>query len=156
MFTLADLLDGIKARHSLPSDYALAKKLGISRQSVSGYRLGAPSISDDVLFRIAELLEIDPAEVAAIAAAKRAKNPKMRDVWLRVAKLIHSSTLCFCLLSFSLPLYPSDASAGQYKYYVKSFLRLLQRCFLSNVLQNKPLFRIYASKQCFAHYMGSY
>lgn len=40
MKTTVEFLDAVKARRDLPSDYAAAKVLGVTRAAVSRYRLG--------------------------------------------------------------------------------------------------------------------
>lgn len=47
METTTQFLDQIKARYGLPSDYALAAKLGITQSGVSSYRVGRSKLGDD-------------------------------------------------------------------------------------------------------------
>lgn len=78
-----DYLDAIKNRYDLPSDYAIAKMLGIARQRMTAYRAGSESFSDSTALRVAELLDLDPLEVALSAHAQRAKAPEERALWER-------------------------------------------------------------------------
>jgi transcriptional regulator with XRE-family HTH domain len=81
-----DFLDAVKLRHNLPSDYALAKRLGLSTQGVSNLRTGKRVMGEDTALRVAELLELRPEYVLACAAAERAQVPGVRSAWLRVAQ----------------------------------------------------------------------
>jgi len=81
MNTTCDFLDAIKARHNLPSDYALSAKLGITRQCMSRYRQKSDYLGDSTAIRVAELLEIDPAIVVAAAHQERSKKPEEKAVW---------------------------------------------------------------------------
>lgn len=86
MKTTADYLDAIKERHRLPSDYAAAKLLGVTRSAASKYRHGLSAFDDDVCGRAAELLDCDPEEVLIAAQIERAKDDNTRAVWARLAK----------------------------------------------------------------------
>lgn len=78
-----DLLDAVKSRYGLPSDYALAAKLGMTRSMVSGYRHGKSRLGDDAALRVAELLELDAGFVFACMEAERAQTEAARKVWKR-------------------------------------------------------------------------
>ena len=69
------------------SDYALAKLLWLTRQTVSAHKSGsAKAFGDETGQRIAELLDLDPAYVLACRAAERAKRPDVRATWQRGAE----------------------------------------------------------------------
>jgi len=81
MKTTLDYVDAVKIKHDLPSDYALAKLLGVSKQAVSNYRLGKGGFDDLTAVRVAELLNLNPMEVIAVANRERAKSEDARRVW---------------------------------------------------------------------------
>lgn len=81
MRTTVDYLDALKAKLGLPSDYAAAKLLGVSRAACSRYRTGVSTFDDEVAFKVAELLEINPLEVIVSARAERAANEDARSRW---------------------------------------------------------------------------
>ncbi|WP_269501328.1 helix-turn-helix domain-containing protein [Burkholderia sp. IMCC1007] len=83
MKTTAEWLDALKARLDLPSDYAAAKVLGVTRSAVSAYRNGRATFDDDVAFHVAEILEVNPLEVIVSSRAERAKSEDQRDQWER-------------------------------------------------------------------------
>jgi len=81
-------LDVAKAVQSIPTDYALAKRLEIGQSRISGYRSGRVSgMDDDLAIRVAEMAEVSPAVVLAELAAERSKSPKVRAAWLSLAKV---------------------------------------------------------------------
>jgi len=76
-----DLLEAVKVRRGISSDYALAKALGVSQPTVASYRAGNSRISDDVALTVAEILGMHPMSVIAAANAERAKTPEQRARW---------------------------------------------------------------------------
>lgn len=76
-----EYLDAVKAARQITSDYALAKVLGITQSTISGYRAGRSRIDDDVALTIAEILGVHPLQVIAAANAERAKTPEQRARW---------------------------------------------------------------------------
>jgi transcriptional regulator with XRE-family HTH domain len=86
MFDTGALLDAAKSRHSLPSDYALAKTLGVGQSLLSGYRAGRSRPDDAIARRLAELAGLDADIVVVELAAERAQTDEARALWLRVAE----------------------------------------------------------------------
>ena len=84
MKTTCHFLDAIKSRYNLPSDYAAAGKLGITRSAVSSYRKGKSFFDDHTALTVATLLEIDPGIVLACAHAERARNDAERSAWTSI------------------------------------------------------------------------
>lgn len=88
MLRTADLLDRLKAAYQLPSDYALAKKLGVTRAAVSRYRNNVGSFDDKLAFEVAYLLELNPSIVVAsmhMERAKRQNDKSLIDFWSQYA-----------------------------------------------------------------------
>ncbi|WP_432459417.1 helix-turn-helix domain-containing protein [Agarivorans sp. QJM3NY_25] len=79
MITTVELLDGLKARRDIPSDYKLAKYLGITQQAVSKLRNGA-SMSEEMAFRIADDLEMDAELVVLSILLEKAKNERTKSI----------------------------------------------------------------------------
>jgi len=100
----SEYIDAAKHALNLPSDYALAKALGIPNANIVGIRNETRHIPVDVAFRIAITLQIDPAQVVADLEAQRAKNPKKREFWQgftsRAAHLL-IAIACTLALSFT-------------------------------------------------------
>jgi len=123
-------LDAIKKRYSLPSDYALAKFTGWSKQAVSQYRTAQRHLSDDHAIQAAKLLKRDPAEVIAHIHAERTKKPEERKVWLRIARQFGRAAAVFLLVGQSVmthsPAQASGAQAPTTVYDVKSRRRRIR------------------------------
>jgi len=79
MITTIELLDGLKARRNIPSDYKLAKYLGITQQAVSKLRNGA-SMSEEMAFAIADDLEMDAELVVLSILLEKAKNERTKSI----------------------------------------------------------------------------
>lgn len=113
MNTTCGFLDAIKTRHSLPSDYALAKALGITHQMVSGYRAGKVFLGDSTAIQVGKLLEIDPAIVTAAAHLERAKKDDEKAVWNSILeKLGGLAALVLIGIGGLTAAPPAQASAG--------------------------------------------
>lgn len=76
-----EYLDALKKRLDLPSDYAAAKVLGVTRQAVSKYRNGISVFDENTAIRAAELLGLDPLEVISACKAESAPDLHIRRVW---------------------------------------------------------------------------
>jgi hypothetical protein len=74
MKTTISLLDALKTRHSINSDYAISKVLGVTRQTVSNYRHNRQSFDDKIAVYIAEQLSLDPMCILACMRKERAQR----------------------------------------------------------------------------------
>lgn len=101
MRTTVEYLDAIKARHGLPSDYAIAKRLGLTTQAISRYRHGLSYFDDDACIRVAEALEINPLEVIVSANIERSKNAQAKAKWEGYWENFSAN--------FQSPVFPADA-----------------------------------------------
>lgn len=105
-----ELLDAVKERLQLQSDYALAKKLDITQESIRQWR--HRGLSDERAVQICELLKIDPNPVLADIHAERATNPKTRKTWQAIAERLRggkaAALAAFTIVSLAniLPPYP--------------------------------------------------
>lgn len=114
MKSTVEYLDAVKIRLDLPSDYAAAKALGVTRAAVSKYRLGHASFDDTTALRVAEILEIQPFEVIAAANVERARDTETRSLWERAwGKAVGATvaaTLTVCAVGLSVAPTPSQAA----------------------------------------------
>ncbi|MBU3022865.1 XRE family transcriptional regulator [Aestuariibacter sp. A3R04] len=88
MNTTLDLIDTLKAAYNLPSDYAVAKKLGITRSAVSRYRSSGATLDDWLAIEVAELLERDPLQTLACVKYERAikmNDKRLCNFWKQYA-----------------------------------------------------------------------
>lgn len=91
MKTTVEYLDDIKQRLGLPSDYALAKALGITRESVSQLRNGKTSMGIETAMKAGEFLRVDGHRVYADSQIERARKPEIREFWLSVSEKFSAS-----------------------------------------------------------------
>ena len=87
-----EYLDAVKQRHSLPSDYALAKLLRVDQTTISTYRSGRGEMDATTAVKVAELLAVNPLSVIASVELARAKKDDARKIWLRYAAVVVLST----------------------------------------------------------------
>lgn len=135
MNTTVQLLDAVKAKCELASDYALAKELELPCQSISQYRKEKNSFGDDTAIRVAEILELEPASVLAAVYAERAKTEKAKAVWKNVCEKMGGIALSLLVGTAFTVSSPTPASAAGKEransvYYVKSRRRLNPNPFL--------------------------
>lgn len=86
MKTTAEYLDAIKEKLDLPSDYAISKVLGITRESVSGFRTGKSPFGVETAMKVGEILGIDGHKVYSDGQIERAKKPEIRQFWMSISE----------------------------------------------------------------------
>ncbi|NML31815.1 helix-turn-helix domain-containing protein [Paraburkholderia antibiotica] len=84
MKTTIEWLDAVKEALELPSDYAAASVLGVTRSAVSAYRNGKSTFDDETCIKVADILGVPRAAVLASMLAQRAKSEETRKVWIEV------------------------------------------------------------------------
>jgi DNA-binding XRE family transcriptional regulator len=89
----AEYLDAVKNRLGLPSDYALAKVLGVARESVNAFRNGRSAMGIETCMKVGELLNVDGHAVYAQGQIERAKKPEIRDFWQSISEKFSGSFL---------------------------------------------------------------
>lgn len=100
----SEYLDAAKGRLNIQSDYELAKRFAVPRGSISEMRSGHRSVPLEVAFRLAIVLEMDPAQVVADLEQQREKNPAKRDFWtgfISRAAMLLIAVACTLALNFS-------------------------------------------------------
>lgn len=85
MKSVAELLDAIKERRNLDTDSALAKALGVSRQTVNNWRQGRNTPDPVACATIAGLTGEPLALVLGIAGEQRAISREEKAVWRKLA-----------------------------------------------------------------------
>lgn len=86
-----EYLDSVKHKLDLPSDYALSKVLGITRESVSALRNGKNCMGIETCMKVAEILAIDEHIVYSDAQLERAKTPELMQFWQAVSEKFSAS-----------------------------------------------------------------
>lgn len=77
----ADYCAALKRRWKITSDYELAKRLGVAKQTVSNYVNGHRVFDNTTAARVAEILELEPMRVIADAELERGSS---RELWTRI------------------------------------------------------------------------
>jgi len=111
MKTTIDFLNDVKKKHNLPSDYALAGKLGLSRAAISKFRVGKDCLGDETACKIAALLDLDPGYVMACIAAERAKKPSVKAAWKHTAEVLYGIAAVVAVVAL-LPTVPLPSYDG--------------------------------------------
>lgn len=83
-------LDRLAALYGLPSDYAIANFLGVTRQHVSQWRRGIAQFSEGQAFTVATKLDIDPVEIIAAIGAERSKDAIAKEGWREIFRRVTS------------------------------------------------------------------
>ena len=85
MQSIDQLLDSVKTKHGLTSDYKLAQHLGLTMGAIAHYRHGRSLPDDRACQKIGDALGIDGDVLAAQMLARRAKDDDSRAMWNRIA-----------------------------------------------------------------------
>jgi transcriptional regulator with XRE-family HTH domain len=112
MTAIDNLLDKCRENGSVASDNALAKKLGVSRQSVSSWRHGVRLPDTVTCARIAQLANEPLARVLGIVGEARAINREEKQVWRSLAQSVAAGFAVIALLAVMTPDAQAATSAG--------------------------------------------
>ncbi len=82
-------IERVKSINGITSDYGVAKVLGLSRQTVSGYRSRLSTLDEDASIRVAEAIGARPEAVILDQAAERVKSPEARAALLKAAERLY-------------------------------------------------------------------
>ncbi|HEB56797.1 MAG TPA: XRE family transcriptional regulator [Gammaproteobacteria bacterium] len=105
------------------SDYAAAKLLGITRQRISNYRTGRNHFDNEMAFKIAVMLDMNPSELIAELSAERARTPEKKKFWQGQFRRLHGATglTLFALLFIFPSLFnPVEASTLNISRFIRT------------------------------------
>ncbi len=91
MKSTVEYLEAVKEAAGLPSDYALAKALGVSHTSIIAYRNGRSALGIETSMKVGELLGIDGHAVYAQGQIERAKNAEVTEFWRAISEKFSAS-----------------------------------------------------------------
>ena len=100
MRTTNELLDAVKARHQIGSDYRLAQVLQCQKSAISGYRAGRSRLDESMCLKVAELLQEPAGAILAEVAAERAKRPDIKKAWQRAAAALATAATVLIFMGF--------------------------------------------------------
>lgn len=86
-----EYLDLARQKLTLPSDYALQKPLGVTKQLISKYRTGKETLSNGIALKLAVLTGLRAERVLVEAQIEKAKTPEERVVWESILEKISES-----------------------------------------------------------------
>lgn len=110
----ADYMQAAKDRAGLPSDYALAVRLGVTRQAVSNWKRGVNLPDPLAAYRLGDLAGIDPLIVIADVERERAERMSREqdaDAWGVILKRLGGAAASV-LLGTVLSAPPGAANAS--------------------------------------------
>ncbi len=88
MLTIDTLLDQVKDKHGIRSDYKLAPFLGVTQHTIANWRHRRSRPDDVALAKIAELAGVDPVDAQVLAVQyqiERSQNEGVRKLWEGIA-----------------------------------------------------------------------
>ena len=107
------------------NDSDTARKIGVTRASISDWRNGRTTPNDDQAVKLAELLGRDAGEILAECGAARAKTPETRRAWERIAARMAASSITVCAMIIAIG-YPQESKAEYISKLLFSELRKLK------------------------------
>lgn len=112
MITIQQLLTAAKTGAAIPSNYRLARVLGVTDNTLTRWQHGRNFPDDAMTVRLAQMGGLDPASVVAAMHAARAQDDAGRDLWSRIAdRLASSGAVAGAVILSALVAYSPDASA---------------------------------------------
>lgn len=117
----AELMDALKAKIGITSDYALAKKLGVNQARISAYRHGKEKPDFYICVKAGIFLNLDPVKIAAEIELEKEKNEERRGFWRDF--LSHSTpAVLVMLVSLYIIFLESvpDANANEIGHSIKA------------------------------------
>lgn len=115
MKTTAQYLDAIREKYELPSDYAVAMKLGISRHAPSNYRHCKNAFDNHTCLLVARALETPLEQVIADMEIQREKDEKKKADWLGFELRLKGAAATIAaasLVTLNLGALPQNAHAS--------------------------------------------
>lgn len=106
-----ELLEAAKTAHAIPSNYRLARVLGVTDNTLGNWQSGRSIPNTALAMRLAEMAGRDPAIVVAELAAERAQDDDERDLWRGIAARLRQAGMA-CLVGAVMVLgAPPEARA---------------------------------------------
>lgn len=129
MIDVSALIDRARLGAGGVTDYRLAKLIGVTPQTISGYRAGVRSPDGRAIVKLCELSGDDPHQVAAEIQATRAASQEEAELWRRVASRLAGSVaavvVVFVVAAGFSPS-PAMAESGHHGLYIMSTLLVLR------------------------------
>lgn len=85
-----EYLSAVKVELGITSDYALAKALGVSKNSVRNWNAGICGFNENTSRKIAEILNVHPAFVVLDMQREHARDDETRSLWDEIQQGFHA------------------------------------------------------------------
>jgi hypothetical protein len=113
MITARDLLAAVRTAQAWPSNYVLARELGLREKDVSRWNTGANVPADAMALRLAELAGLDAAYVLASMHAQRCTDEALRPVLATIAERARAvAALLLAVMVSVLCAWPTAAESA--------------------------------------------
>lgn len=151
----AELMDALKAKIGIESDYALAKKLGVNQARISAYRHGKEKPDFYICVKAGIFLNLDPVKIAAEIELEKEKNEERRGFWRDFLSqstpvtLIMLVSLCITFCGSVPSAEANNDGANVTAHYTKyGFLHKILRFYhkLLDLFKINPLFHLNLAK----------
>lgn len=103
MDAVNQLLDQARIGANLPSDNALAQRMGVTRAVVSNWRQARNPIPDERIAQICAMAKLDGPLWIAMVHAERAQTQTERALWRLMLDRISAAAAVFALVALSMP-----------------------------------------------------
>jgi plasmid maintenance system antidote protein VapI len=129
------LIERLRRTLPRPTNYALAKALGLSQTTIKNVLAGKHGLGPKPVIRLAELLQIDARDVLVLIEQDKARTPEDKEFWGRRSPRITASIALAAALALAGTSKVTSAIAGQINSLtltrytlcaVRRFLRSLQ------------------------------
>lgn len=104
MNPITDLIDEAKRKAAIPSDYALAKEIGVTKQTISAAKHGRTTFGAYTRQRLADLTGRNIDEINALIEIATETDEKKREYWLNFSKRFGGIAAGVSTLFFSTDL----------------------------------------------------
>lgn len=96
------LLDRVREKLQITSDYQLARELQVSRQQISNYRAHRSTFSNEVAQRVAEILGMPYAVVLTVADIERAGRGAEKEARLSLLRALRGTSEYFVFAALAV------------------------------------------------------
>lgn len=103
MDAVNQLLDQARIGANLPSDNALAQRMGVTRAVVSNWRQARNPIPDERIAQICAMAKLDGPLWIAMIHAERAQTQTERALWRLMLDRISAAAAVVALVALSMP-----------------------------------------------------
>jgi transcriptional regulator with XRE-family HTH domain len=132
--TIGEILDAVKAKHAITSDYKLAMFLGVGAGNLRNYRHGR-SLPDELMCeRLAVALGEEPEFLLAEIQCQRAANDDAARLWRRVADRLRGGANALIVGAVSALAFAGGFSADAEAATLVRVADGVGLCIMSNAL----------------------